>query len=458
MKKITALFIFITLVVQSPNLLAQDSLSGDWEGAIDLQGTELTIITHFKSVGNEFEGTIDIPQQGGQDIPLQNISLSNQDSVQFEFMTSLGLASFEGAIQGDKITGTFRQNNQTFPFVLKRQPAENAERLTIMNGDISLAGTLTLPDQTPSACVILLSGSGAQDRDSNIYGFKPFQKIADHLAEHGVATFRYDDRGVGESSGSYEQTSRSDHLQDLRAVVKELKQRQEINPQNIGVLGHSKGGIIAGAAAVQHPENISFVVLMASPAQPLGETVIGQVKTILQEQNAPDSLITRQMQLQQSIFDTLRGSQNFDSLQKVLESQIVEKIRELPESQRKTIENPQSYAASQAQQQIRALQQPAYFSFLDYNADDDLRKIKVPVLAMYAEKDTQVLLDENKSIARQALEQSGTTYKILVFKDANHLFQKAETGSVQEYSQLNPEFVDGFLPTLSEWISNHIRK
>ncbi len=465
MRKITVLLLFIALTIQSTNLFAQYSLTGDWEGSIDIRGTALTIITHFDSTEKGFAGTIDIPQQGGQDIPLQNISFTNRDSVQFELMTGSGIARFRGYFKHDSvISGTFFQNAQSFPFILQRRAstdttkAKNAETLIISSGDISLAGTLALPDQTPSACVILLSGSGPQDRDSNIYGFKPFKRIADHLTKNGIGVFRYDDRGVGESTGSYQQSSRSGHQQDLKAITKELKQHKKIDPENIGLLGHSQGGIIAGAAAAEYPNDISFVVLMAYPTRSLSKIVVEQIKTTLQEQSAPDSLISQQVQLQKSIFDTLRGSRNFDNIQTVLKNQIIEKINELPDRQKESITNPEIYATKQTKQQLQAIQKPSYASFLDYDPARDLQKISVPVLAVYGKKDTQVLLDKNKSLAEKSLEQSGTDYTIRVFDKANHLFQPAETGSVQEYGKLEKKFVDNFLPTITEWIKKHVHK
>lgn len=446
---------------------AAHPLAGSWEGYIDIQGTHLTIHTRFEAAGDTaWTGEIDIPQQGAKGLSLVDIAAAD-DSVSFRFNAGTGMVLFDGAFSGDSlIAGTFHQAGMSYPFRLSRsgdtgeevqEPREplpyRAEELTVKNGETVIAGTLTLPEEElPAPAVILVSGSGAQDRDADIYGFELFRTIADHLTRNGIAVFRYDDRGVGGSTGNLAESSMEDLTSDLRAVLRRVRAHPEVNAERTGVLGHSQGGILAGRLAASGKPWPDFLALVASPARPLSEVIAGQVRTLLEAQGAPDSLIRRQVALQRAIFDTLRNTGNLDSIRERLVREGLRELEELPDSQRPAVEDPRSYITSQVDQQIRAVTSPAISTFLDYDPAGDLEKVNVPVLLLYGEQDTQVLLDPNRKLAADALEKAGVPYKIEVIPGANHLFQKAKTGLPGEYAALEAEFAEGFLETLTTWI------
>ncbi len=446
---------------------AHHTLAGPWEGYIEIQDSQLTIRTRFEQAGDTaWTGEIDIPQQGASGLSLVDITAAG-DSVSFRFNAGTGMVLFDGTFSGDSlIAGTFHQAGMSYPFRLSRSadteeeepeprepPPYRAEELTIKNGEMVIAGTLTLPGEgLPAPAVILVSGSGAQGRDVDIYGFELFRTIADHLTRGGIAVFRYDDRGVGGSTGNLAESSMEDLTSDLRAVLHRVRAHPEVNAERTGVMGHSQGGILAGRLASSGNPSPDFLVLVASPARPLSEVIAGQVRTLLEAQGASDSLIHRQIDLQRAIFDTLRNTGNLDSIRERLVREGLRELEELPDSLRPAVEDPRSYVSSQVDQQLRAVTSPAISTFLDYDPAGDLEKLDVPVLLLYGEQDTQVLLDPNRKPAAEALEEAGVPNKIEVIPGANHLFQKAKTGLPGEYAALEAKFAEGFLETLTTWI------
>lgn len=451
------LFPFVTM--------AQSGLTGSWRGYIQLPGTNLIIKTHFKNHDDRLQGTIDIPQQMAAGIQLQKIYQGPRDSVRFQFPAGPGLAKFRGRfVNADSIAGTFYQNQRKFPFHMARvkaQPQASTigpvpyvqKDIILQNGTVKIGGTLTLPEKKgPHACVVLLTGSGAQDRDENVSGFKIFRHIADSLTRRGIAVFRYDDRGVGESSGSLSGSTLSDLASDVGTIVDSLKQRSSIDPARIGLLGHSQGGIVASKVAAER-DDIDFLVLMASPAFSLSEIVLQQLRAILDAAGVPDSVRQQNLRLQQEAFQAVRTHPNdLSAVQKKLEATVREEISQLPDEERQSLGNTEAYIQQQVQRQILPLKQPLFRSMLDYDPARDLEHLKVPVLALFGGRDLQVLAEPNRGRMQQLLTGDPQTTTLKVFKHANHLFQRAETGMPNEYGVLKPEFVEGFLDTITTWI------
>jgi hypothetical protein len=207
--------LLLSLILGSLNMaVAQNSIQGDWKGSINIQGQQLAVIFHLEEEEENLTGTIDIPQQGAMGLPLTQAK-QHQDSVIFAFFTGQGDGVFKGTLESEgHIKGTFTQGMASFPFEVRKSEEsdqDNAEpgvgeEIIIPNKDIEIGGTLVLPeDKTYVPLVIMVSGSGAQDRDSNVFNFKIFAEMADQLKEKGIASFRYDDRGIGKSSGDFRQ-------------------------------------------------------------------------------------------------------------------------------------------------------------------------------------------------------------------------------------------------------------
>lgn len=454
------IYAFIFLLSQTAPLLGQERLVGDWEGYIDVQGTKLNIITHFSHADDSLTGTIDIPQQGASGLTIETITTSVDDSVYFDFFAGTGMAEFRGHLKNDTLmNGSFHQRGQSFRFELTKRlkdkssvkmedtpPSYNQEELTIQNDSVAIGGTLTWPKGQPTdKLVIIISGSGAQNRDGKLPGipFEPYAALAQSLTPNGIATFRYDDRGVGQSSGNFSETSLHMLASDVGAVVNYFRNRSSHSFSEIILLGHSQGGIVGGKVAAEN-QNIDKLILLASPGITLADVVINQVANLNREAGLSDSIITKRVALQKAIFDTLRGSQDFSEI----ENSLVQRDS-LSQSGTKA-----KMLQTRIKQQLNSLTKPFYYSLLDYDPTQDLNQLNLPVLAVFGGKDTQVNLGMNKSPLKSALQKSGTSYQIKVFPEANHLFQKANTGSVQEYSTLESTFVDELIPTLTEWIKD----
>lgn len=269
---------------------AQGPLAGTWQGTIDIPAAnlKLNIEVVFRAEANEITGTIDIPQQGAKGVPLRSVTL-NGSAVRFELAPPVGpVAVFDGTLKGDRIEGTFTQGPGTGTFTLTRRgdvpqvkaepPPYIVEPLDVMNGDIKLAGTLTRPKGSGAAsAVVLVTGSGPQDRDETIFGFKVFATLADQLTRKGIAVYRYDDRGVGESTGSLATATTEDFAGDALAAVAQLRTMDGIDPKRVGILGHSEGAIVAAIAAAKSPD-VAFIVMLAGTAVAGNEVLLQQAR------------------------------------------------------------------------------------------------------------------------------------------------------------------------------------
>ena len=257
-------------------------IAGPWEGAIQVGATSLRMRVVFTETPAELGAVIDIPQQGASGLPLAAVARTGSN-IHFELPTPAARAVFDGRIAGNAISGTFAQGQVSGTFELTRlAPVDNAQRppyveheVAVTNGPVRLAGTLTVPQgAAPFPLVVMITGSGPQNRDEDILGFKIFQVIADRLARQGIAVYRYDDRGVGGSTGNLASATTPDFAGDALAALAALKSRSEVDAKRIGMLGHSEGATVAAIAASRSAD-VSFVVLLAPPGA-RGEDMLRQ--------------------------------------------------------------------------------------------------------------------------------------------------------------------------------------
>ncbi|MCW9706015.1 alpha/beta hydrolase family protein [Fodinibius salsisoli] len=459
------IIVFCLMLATSSFAQNNGILQGDWRGNIEIPAQPLDITVHFSHEDTAYTGTIDIPQQMASGLSLQNITSPKPDSVYFELMAGPGLAQFHGNFQNDTtITGRFLQNGMAFPFRLSKsaehkdqsQPKNlpyRQEDLVIQRDSIVIAGTLTLPsDQPPRRAVILISGSGAQDRDETMVGFKPFARLADSLTRLGMAVFRFDDRGVGQSTGQPD-AELSELVKDVETIHQTLKKSHRLSNTEIGLLGHSQGGIIAAKLAAQNP-TIPFIIMMGSPAFPLSDIIIQQSEAIASTASQPDSTIQQNINLQKRIFEAVRNDTGMSEVRHIIAQKIYKRVQQLPKSQQQQISDLQVYADNQAKQQLQAVTSPLFRSLIDYNPTQDLTQLDIPVLAIFGEKDLQVLPQPNSTQMRNALKQGKAPFTIEIIPSANHLFQKAKTGLPTEYGTLGETFSDSFWQVITEWIQN----
>lgn len=459
--------LFSTIAFPSNN----EIIEGAWQGILEVSGIELRIV--FKiSQGPEgiLTATMDSPDQGVKDIPVDEVTLEN-GNLRLEIKSAMIV--FEGKLKDDdlSIEGKWKQSGQSFPLVLERvdKPAEvrrpqepkkpypyEEEEVVYENKEaaVKLAGTLTIPGQEgPFPAVLLISGSGPQDRNETILGHHPFLVLADYLTRCGIAVLRVDDRGIGGSSGDFTQATTEDFASDVLAGLEYLKSREEINPKQIGLIGHSEGGIIAPMVAVQSSD-VAFIILMAGTGLMGEETLYLQSELIATIGGVSDEVIAKNLSLQKQLFTVLKQEGDDAVARKRLRTILEDVISEFEFS-----EKEKQTAEAKAEAQIELILSPWFRYFLTYDPRPTLMKVKCPVLAINGQKDLQVPPKENLVAIEEALKAGGNNnYTIKELSGLNHLFQTAETGSLSEYAKIEETISPTALKIMSDWILEQTRE
>lgn len=431
-----------------------DTIEGTWLGTLRFNGTELRIVFNIskKFVDRKLVATIDSPDQGVKNIKVEVITFEKDQLV---IISNSIKGMFEGKVKEDyTIEGNWKQAGMTIPLVLKRikeipeivRPQEpkgpypyKEEEVLYENkkDNIKLSGTLTLPQKgNKFPCVILITGSGPQDRNEMIFNHKPFLIIADYLTRQGISVLRFDDRGVGKSTGDFFKATTEDFAHDVIASIEYLKTRSEIDPKKIGLIGHSEGGIIASMVASQS-NDVNFIVMLAGTGLTGEEILYLQSALILKTEGRSDEEINKNRELQKRIFKV------------VLE----EKDNFLAEKKLREILSKEGIPHEGIDVKVKNLLSPWFKFFLSYDPKIALTKVKCPVLAINGEKDLQVPSKENLKSIEEALKIGGNkNYYIKELPDLNHLFQTCKTGSPSEYYKIEETFSPLALKIISDWI------
>ena len=444
-------------------------LTGRWDGVNSIPALgEMAFVVTFSGPTDGLRGTMDIPAQGAFGLDLLSVEFES-GLVRFELETPVGLAVWEGELRNGVVEGDFTQAGLKGTFQLRRSegqapsPEEAAdarfprEEVAFSNGDILLAGELTLPEGVgPHPVVVLISGSGPQDRDSNLYGFRVFAALAEHLAEAGIASLRFDDRGVGGSTGDSLQATVHDRAGDVEAAVDLLRSRDDIDAHSVGLVGHSEGGIVAPIVA-SRSDSVAFVVLLAAPMLPGDELLVLQLRTFLEMNGATEDEIEQGEAQQRLLFRAAATGQGWDEVEASLFASAREQLEALPSSARESISDEDAYLSAIVAQQMALAQSPSFAALVEYDPWPVIAALDVPVIALYGELDVQVPADVNAIAFREAVAESSIPHHTLATVPAgNHLFQKASTGSVTEYAQLKPEFTVDFLEVLLAWLTDQV--
>ncbi len=461
-KIIVRLAVLFAVVVPVSEARAQSAPQGSWEGAIHVMGQELPFSVTFTAPD---KGTIDI--QGASGLPLTNVKFA-AETVHFELPAGLGLCVFDGTVKGDAISGTFAQGPAKGTFDLKPRKAAPApaeppppykqEEVKVVNGAVTLAGTLTLPP-TPGKhpAVVLITGSGAENRDEEVFGFKVFRLLADQLTRQGIAVLRCDDRGVGGSSGSTPQSTSEDFATDVLADVAYLKTRPDIDAAHVGLVGHSEGGLIAPIAAARS-RDVAFIVLMSGPALDGEKIMLAQGAALVKLRGMGPDAAAKQAETQHRMFDAVRKNLPWEEVEKAFRADADAQIANLPENQRAAAQQAATQQMAMIAQQYKALLTPWFRFFLAFDPAPVLEKVHCPVLALFGELDFQVPVDAVKPALEQALARAGNhDVTIKVLPKANHLYQEATTGDISEYAKLKKEFVPDLVPTMTAWIWQRVK-
>ena len=345
------------------------------------------------------------------------------------------------------------------PGVRAGEIAAEAE-ITFQNDTTTLAGTLsTPPGEGPHPAVILISGSGPQDRDGAtpaIPGYHPFKLLADHLSRQGIAVLRFDDRGVGDSTGEYLEAEETAFVKDAEAAFAYLADREGIDARRIGLLGHSEGALIAAMLA-RREQRVAFVVSLGGPAVKGYDLLLQQARRAAEAEGLDEAEVAQVLQEQRRLFDLVLA-EKWDELKSVVQEITLRRLHDLPDEKKALIGDLDAFAARRAASSVVAFRTPRYRFLLTHNAADDWEHVRAPVLALFGELDVQCDATRNRTALEQALQRGGNQRAtIKVIPKANHLFVEARTGSMSEYLTLPKDaFVPGLLETISDWIQNTV--
>jgi len=342
------------------------------------------------------------------------------------------------AAAGASATSAKRPQEPKKPYPYREEEVSYAS----MEEGVKLAGTLTMPESGgPFPVVLLISGSGAQNRDEEIMGHKLFLVMADHMTRRGIAVLRVDDRGVGGSSAGSPMATSLNFAQDVMGGVSYLKSRKEMNPRKIGLIGHSEGGIVAPFVASRSGD-VAFIVLMAAPGVSGREILLEQIKRMSKAGGASEQQIAENIKYENIVLDILSETPNDEAAEM--------RIREALSG------NPAVRDAVQLQMKTALSQW--FRHFIHYHPRPALEKVKCPVLAINGEKDLQISPSQNLPEIESALVAAGNKdYKIVELPGLNHLFQTCKTGSVSEYGQIEETISPVALQLISDWIVAHAR-
>jgi hypothetical protein len=429
-------------------------IDGDWMGTLDTGAVKLRVAFHITNTGDGLTATMDSIDQGASGIPVTEVT-RNESSLKME-LKGIG-GAFEGKI--DKalttIEGTWLQGRTSLPLVLKRAKSATElerprrqdpvkpypygeEETTYDNKEagIQLAATLTIPGgKRPFPAVLLIAGSGPNNRDEVVYGHKPFLVLSDFLTRKGIVVLRADKRGIGKSGGKYATATMADFAVDAEAGVAYLKTRPEVDHRRIGLIGHSEGAIIAPMVAARNPD-VAFIVMMAGAGVPGDDVLVDQVLLGSEAGGMSHEQAEKNAAKERKVLTLVKQEKDSALLEKKIREELA---GDVPEAQLGV--------------QIRALNSPWFRYFIEYDPAPALRKVMCPVLAITGEKDLQVPPRRNLPAIRQALEAAGNrNFEVDELPGLNHLFQTCKTGAVTEYGQIEETISPTALAKISDWV------
>lgn len=431
-----------------------EGLDGRWEGEMDIGGAQpLTLVFRIMTDEHGTVALMDSPDQMAANIPVNTPEVDG-DKVTLTVEQALGTYVGTRAQDGQSMTGEWVQMGQRFPLDLTRseitedsderpnrpqEPVEpypyTAEDVTFENteANVTLAGTLTLPEGAgPHPAAILVSGSGAQDRNEALAGHKPFLVIADHLTRNGIAVLRYDDRGVGGSGGVHQDSSFADIVSDIEAAYAYLETRDDIDHARTGLIGHSEGGMTTPMAAVRNPD-IAFVVMMAGPAVHGRELMKEQQRLISEAAGAPPIQVIRNQTAVDAVASAATPEEAAAEVRKVFVGMPDEAVEAI----------------------VQQFTQPYIYEFVRYDPAPILEQLETPVLAINGSKDLQVSAEQNLPPLREIFADHPDA-TVVELEGLNHLFQHAETGHITEYGQIEETFAPEALDMMSVWIKSRV--
>ena len=429
--------ILLSILLAFMAMSAKAQIEGYWKGELDLGVQKLEMAFDIKAAENGFSATLDVPAQGAFDIPVDEITFQ-EGQLQLK-MNAMG-ASYSGILKDSAIEGSFTQRGMTFPLNLaktekkeqqKARPQDPQPPFDYRIEEVSftnekegntLTGTLTIPKGKGSfPAMVLVSGSGQENRDEELMNHRPFWVIADYCARHGVAVLRYDDRGMGGSTGEVENATSLDFSYDAEAAFDFLRKQKHIDASRVGILGHSEGGIINFMVSARRPE-VAFLVSLAGPSVNGIEVLKVQGEAIYRAQGLPEEAIAFSSATNNQLYGIIEQSEN----------------REEADSLLRQLVKGWGYNEELTDQTVGQLASPWMYYFLKYDPTEAIVKTTCPALLLNGSKDLQVIASQNLPAYEKIIaEHSKTNLTLHELPDLNHLFQHCETGSPNEYFEID---------------------
>jgi len=455
--------LFLLLVLLLTAVVSAQDVTGAWHGQLVFPGGKLRITINIAKAGTGYTATMDSPDQKAEGVPITTVNFMSNTLT---FAIPAGNIDYKGELLNGKFVGTFNQNNYSIPLTLGREEVKEAKRpqvpakpypyyeeaVTFKNekAGITLAGTLTLPKKegTNYPAVVLISGSGPQNRDEELLGHKPFLVLSDYLTRNGIAVLRYDDRGTAKSGGTFETGTTQDFATDAEAAFKYLLTRKEINKKKTGLAGHSEGGLIAPVVAGNNP-NVAFVVLMAGTGIPGDELMLLQNYLINKADGMPEEELNKMSVILKNGYNVIKQENDPAVMKTRLTSVFNEQMKPV------FLANgiPADKVDENITAQVEGLTSPWYAYFIRYNPAPALEKVKCPILAINGENDLQVPAKANLEAIKRAADKGGNKkVTIKSFPGLNHLFQTSATGSPSDYGDIEETMAPAVLAEISGWI------
>ena len=441
-KRNTALF---TIVFVFMAMSAHAQIEGYWKGQLNLGVQKLEMAFDIKASGDSYSATLDVPAQGAKDIPVDK-TVFQENRLQMT-MSAMG-ASYSGVLKDATIEGEFTQRGMTFPLNLERGTKETQQarpqdpkppfdyrikEVSFINekeGN-TLTGTLTIPKgKGPFPALVFVSGSGQQNRDEELMNHRPFWVIADYCARHGVAVLRYDDRGMGGSTGEVENATSLDFSYDAEAAFDFLCKQKHIDASRVGILGHSEGGVINFMVSARRPE-VAFLVSLAGPSVNGIDVLKAQSEAIMRAQGLPEEAIAMSSAVNDQLYGIIAGSENRGEADSLLRNLV----------------KGWGYNEELTEQTVGQLASPWMYYFMRYDPTEAIVKTTCPALLLNGTKDLQVIASKNLPGYEKIIAEYGKTNLTLrELPDLNHLFQHCTTGSPEEYftidETISPEVLE----------------
>ena len=461
------LFISFMLLV-SACMFGQD-ITGDWNGVLKVQGMQLRLMFHVTKTNDGYSATMDSPDQGAKGIPMTKATFENQVLT---IEMAAAKIEYSGKLDSGFVSGTFKQGGMSIPLKLTRQATEKvevkrpqnpvkpypyySEEVTFVNtkDNISLAGTLTLPKKEGKyPVVVLITGSGPQNRDEELMGHKPFLVLSDYLTRNGIGVLRYDDRGCFASKGDFKTATTNDFATDVLAAVGYLKTRKDIDLKHIGLIGHSEGGIIAPMVATS-TSDVNFIVLMAGTGVSGGDILLKQQEDIGRTNGTDEANLQLTKDINKGVYQKISLITDTAKLRSELISYLKSRMKDIPAK-----DIPQNIKEEDLlNAQMSAIMNPWMLNFIRYNPAPVLEKVKCAVLALNGDKDLQVCSKVNLPAIENALKKGGNKkYTIKELAGLNHLFQECKTGAPSEYAAIEQTISPIALETMANWIKTVVR-